>query len=73
MRVHHSRPGLSVVASELAARLSRTFRSASLARAFTIHRHVVHPAVRTHDLRYGRYGTIITVDRGTSACACSSA
>jgi hypothetical protein len=63
MRVHHSRPGLSVVASELAGRLSRTFRSASLARAFTVHRHVVHPAVRTHDLRYGRYGTIVTVDQ----------
>jgi hypothetical protein len=63
MRVHRSRPGLSLVSTELAGRLSRTFRSASLARAFTTHRHVVHPVVRTRDLRRGRYGTIITVDQ----------
>jgi lipoprotein-anchoring transpeptidase ErfK/SrfK len=63
MRVRPSKPGRSVVASQLAGRLSRSFRSASRARAITIDRHVVHPAVRTRDLRRGRYGTIITVDQ----------
>jgi lipoprotein-anchoring transpeptidase ErfK/SrfK len=63
MHVHRSRPGRSVSAPMLARRLSRTFQSASRARAIDGHRSVVHPPVRTRDLRSGRYGTIITVDQ----------
>jgi lipoprotein-anchoring transpeptidase ErfK/SrfK len=63
MRIHPSKPGRSLVAPVLARRLSRTLESASRARAIGAHRSVVHPAVRTRDLRSGRYGTIVTVDQ----------
>ena len=63
IRLSASKPGRSLLASELAGRVARTLRSASLARVIRIQRRVVHPAVRTRDLRRGRYGTIVTVDQ----------
>jgi L,D-transpeptidase catalytic domain len=63
LRVHGSRPGLSLSAPRLAERLSATFRSPTRARILVGHRRVTHPAVRTRDLRRGRYGTVITIDR----------
>jgi lipoprotein-anchoring transpeptidase ErfK/SrfK len=62
--VHGSRPGLSLSAPRLAERLAATFQSPSRARVVVGHRRVVHPAVRTRDLRRGRYGTVITIDQG---------
>jgi len=63
LRVTGSGPGLSLSAPSLARRLSATFRSASKPRSLAGHRAVVHPAVRTRDLRRGRYGTVVTIDQ----------
>jgi lipoprotein-anchoring transpeptidase ErfK/SrfK len=63
LRVRSSRPGLSLSAPRLAERLSATFQSPTRARSLVGRRRVVHPAVRTRDLRRGRYGTVVTVDQ----------
>jgi lipoprotein-anchoring transpeptidase ErfK/SrfK len=63
LRVKASRPGLSLAAPALARRLAGTLQSATRARSLTARRRVVHAAVRTRDLRRGRYGTVITVDQ----------
>jgi lipoprotein-anchoring transpeptidase ErfK/SrfK len=63
VRVRGSRPGLSLSARRLGERLSATFQSTRRARVIAGHRRVVHPAVRTRDLRRGRYGTVVTIDQ----------
>jgi L,D-transpeptidase catalytic domain len=63
LRVRGSRPGLSLSAPRLAERLGATLRSPTRARLVVGHRRVIHPAVRTRDLRRGRYGTVITIDQ----------
>jgi L,D-transpeptidase catalytic domain len=63
LRVHGSRPGLSLSAPRLAERVSAVLRSPTRARVVVGHRKVIHPGVRTRDLRRGRYGTVVTVDQ----------
>jgi lipoprotein-anchoring transpeptidase ErfK/SrfK len=61
--VKPSRPGRAVPTARLRSLLAATLRSTWRPRTVSVRRATVHPAVRTRDLRRGRYGTVITVDQ----------
>jgi lipoprotein-anchoring transpeptidase ErfK/SrfK len=65
MRVRKGRAGASVSAKRLGERIAKAFANPSGTRILRGKRQVVHPKVRTRDLKRGRYGTVITISQSS--------
>jgi lipoprotein-anchoring transpeptidase ErfK/SrfK len=63
VRATKARPGQAIVAKNVRERLTKTFSSPTAPRILRLHRRHVPAKVTIHDLKVGRYGTVITVDQ----------
>jgi lipoprotein-anchoring transpeptidase ErfK/SrfK len=63
LRVRQGRSGASVSAKRLGERIAAALANPAGPRILRGHRRVVHPNVRTRDLKRGRYSTVITVSQ----------
>jgi lipoprotein-anchoring transpeptidase ErfK/SrfK len=65
MRVRKARPGASVPAKALRTEIAAAFADPAGARILRFKRKVVPAKVTVHDLKVGRYATVITVQQST--------
>jgi lipoprotein-anchoring transpeptidase ErfK/SrfK len=65
MRVRRARPGASVPAKTLSTRIAAAFADPAGARILRVKRQVVPARVTVHDLKVGRYATVVTVQQST--------
>jgi lipoprotein-anchoring transpeptidase ErfK/SrfK len=63
MRVRPGRAGASLSAKRLGERIAAALANPAGPRILRGKRQVVHPKVRTRDLKRGRYATVVTVDQ----------